>query len=160
MAMKSDSSLLNQSKPFFLPDWSNDVRACRCVVLRICRLGRSVESRFAGRYYDALAYGIDFQATDVFRQGRITEALAFDGALCVGEWLPPTLFRTLSDPFLNETEQVCTGEQTIAQISHIMTIRMGDILYIDWPYDAQPVQCDDVFHYEHDGQNLLYCRIK
>jgi 2-keto-4-pentenoate hydratase/2-oxohepta-3-ene-1,7-dioic acid hydratase in catechol pathway len=160
MTVKSDSSLLNQDKPFFLPDWSGDVRACRCVAVRICRLGRSVETRFASRYYDAMACGIDFQAADLLREGKTAEALAFDGALCVGGWLQPDVYRSLPATLLSETEQGCTIEQGIAQISRIMTIRMGDILYIDMPCEAQPVHREDVLQYGDDGQNLLYCRIK
>ncbi|MCR4664678.1 MAG: fumarylacetoacetate hydrolase family protein [Paludibacteraceae bacterium] len=160
MAVKSDSSLLNQGKPFFIPDWSEDIRGNRCTVLRINRLGRSIEPRFAVRYYDAMAMGIDFQAADLLREGKTAEGLAFDGALCVGEWLQPALYRTLPDTMLNETEQVCTIEQTIARISRIMTIRIGDIIYIDAPREAEPVQRENITDYGYEGQNILYCKIK
>ena len=160
MTMKSDSSLLNQGKPFFLPDGSEDIRQCPCVVLRINRLGRSIAPQFAVRYYDAMAYGIDFQANDFLRQGMTTEGLAFDGALCVGEWMPPAVFRTLPGTLINEIEQALPIGQAIAQISRTMTLRMGDILYIDLPKEALPVKREDVIQYEHDEQPLLYCRIK
>lgn len=65
LVMKSDSSLLNQGKPFFLPAWSNEVVMQRCYVVRICRLGRSIEPRYASRYYDAVTEGIDFIAADL-----------------------------------------------------------------------------------------------
>ena len=159
MAMKSDSSLLNQGKPFFLPDLSEDIRQCPCVVVRICRLGRSIEPRFADRYYDALAYGIDFRANDLFQQGQMTEGLAFDGALCVGEWLPSATFRQQSD-MLPVIEQVLTIDDAIAQISCVMTLRMGDLLFIDLPEEAQPVQREDIISRYHNEQPLLYCRIK
>lgn len=160
MAMKSDSSLLNQGKPFFLPDWSDDVRACQCITVRICRLGRSIEPRYAVRYYDAMALGVDFMAADLLNEDKATEALAFDGALCVGEWLSPAEFRTLPETHLAEIEQVFSIEQAIARISRVMTIRMGDILYIDTQQTAQPLHREDEFRYETDNQNLLYCRIK
>jgi 2-keto-4-pentenoate hydratase/2-oxohepta-3-ene-1,7-dioic acid hydratase in catechol pathway len=159
MAMKSDSSLLNQGKPFFLPDLSKDIRQCPCVVVRICRLGRSIEPRFADRYYDALAYGIDFRANDLLQQGQITEGLVFDGALCVGEWLPTATFRQQSD-MLPVIEQALPIEDAIAQISRVMTLRMGDLLYIDLPEEAQPVQREDIISRYHNEQPLLYCRIK
>lgn len=160
MAVKSDSSLLNQGKPFFLPDWSEDVHVNPCIALRVCRLGRSIEPKFAVRYYDAMAYGIDFQATDWLKQGKMTEALAFDSALCVGEWMPPAVFRTMPYPLLNVIEQTFPIERAVADISRIMTLRMGDILYIDLPKEAQPIQREEVFEYEYNGQPLLYCRIK
>ena len=159
MAMKSDSSLLNQGKPFFLPDLSEDIRQCPCVVVRICRLGRSIEPRFADRYYDAMAYGIDFRANDLLLQGQMTEGLAFDGALCVGEWLPSATFRQQSD-MLPVIEQAFPIEDAIAQISCVMTLRMGDLLFIDLPEEAQPVQREDIISRYHNEQPLLYCRIK
>lgn len=159
MAMKSDSSLLNQGKPFFLPDLNKDIRQCPCVVVRICRLGRSIEPRFADRYYDALAYGIDFRANDLLLQGQMTEGLAFDGALCVGEWLPSATFRQQSD-MLPVIEQALPFDDAIAQISCVMTLRMGDLLYIDLPEEAQPVQREDIISRYHNEQPLLYCRIK
>lgn len=160
MAVKSDSSLLNQGKPFFLPDWSGDVRVNPCIALRVCRLGRSVEPRFAARYYDAMAHGLDFQAADLLREGRTAEGLAFDGALCVGEWLPTDVFRTLPGTLPDGAEQALPVERAIADISRIMTLRMGDILYIDLPREARTARREQVFEYTDNGQTLLYCRIK
>ena len=65
MVLKGDSSLLVNRKPFFIPDWSSDVRMTPCVVLRVSRLGKHVSARFASRYYDAVAPGLNMQAADM-----------------------------------------------------------------------------------------------
>ena len=46
MEVKGDSALLNQRKPLFLPDWTNDVRYTPAVMVRICRLGKHIQSKF------------------------------------------------------------------------------------------------------------------
>ena len=65
---KADSALLNQGKPFFVPDWSKQVDYEAEVVVRICRLGKGIPVRFAHRYYDAARVGIDYTARDWQRE--------------------------------------------------------------------------------------------
>lgn len=143
--MKCDASLLNQRKPFFLPDWSNDIRYIPCTVIRISRLGKCIESRFAERYYDAWASGLDFIAHDWIEK-EYARATAFDNSLCVGEWQEVDL--------LLEQEKARIA-QAIEQISHIVTLRMGDYIYIDAPTPAAPLHENQEIEQDH-----LYCKIK
>ena len=57
--LKPDSAILKDGKPFFIPDFSNEVHYETEVVVRICRLGKNIAPRFAHRYYDAVTVGID-----------------------------------------------------------------------------------------------------
>lgn len=68
--MKPDSAILKDGKPFFIPDFSNEVHYETEVVVRICRLGKNIAPRFAHRYYDAVTVGIDFTARDLQRKFR------------------------------------------------------------------------------------------
>ena len=68
--MKPDSALLKDSKPFFIPDFSQQVDYETELVVRINRLGKNIAPRFASRYYDAVTVGIDFTARDLQRQFR------------------------------------------------------------------------------------------
>lgn len=68
--MKPDSAILKDGKPFFVPDFSNEVHYETEVVVRICRLGKNIAPRFAHRYYDAVTVGIDFTARDLQRKFR------------------------------------------------------------------------------------------
>lgn len=141
--MKCDSSLLNQRKPFFLPDWSEDIRMTPCTVVRICRLGRCIQPKFAARYYDAIADGINFRAADMLTQGKWNEAFAFDASLCVGLWREPD--GTISESI----------HQAIADVSRFVTIRIGDLVFVDAPQEAQHIETEQII--EKDG---LYCKIK
>ena len=98
---KADSAILNQGKPFFIPDHLGRIDYETEVVVRICRLGKSIPQRFAHRYYDALTIGIDFTARDL--QKKASEAgqpwticKGFDGSAAIGEWIPKE--KLLTDP--------------------------------------------------------------
>ena len=89
---KPDTALLKKGAPFFLPDHSNDVHHELEVVVRINRIGKHIEERFAHKYYEEIGLGIDFTARDV--QQRCKEkghpweiAKAFDGSAPVGSWM-------------------------------------------------------------------------
>ena len=69
---KADSAILNQGKPFFIPDHLGRIDYETEVVVRICRLGKNIPERFAHRYYDAVTVGIDFTARDL--QKKASEA--------------------------------------------------------------------------------------
>lgn len=152
--MKSDSSLLNQRKPFFLPEWSEEIMVVPTLVVRIGRLGKHIQEKFASRYWDAIALGLDFRAEDKLREGQWAEGLAFDDSLAVGEWMPPTTA-------IPEDWQPCVSiEEAIATISRHMILRTGDTIYIDTLQPAMPAQREMVFRYNLQDQENLYCKIK
>lgn len=89
---KADSALLKDGKPFFIPDVMGRIDYEAEVVVRICRLGKSIPERFAHRYYDAVTVGIDFTARDVQKRAKDlgrpwTIAKGFDGSAVIGEWV-------------------------------------------------------------------------
>ena len=91
MVLKGDSCLLNGRKPMFIPDWTAELGATECLILRVSRLGKEIAPKFANRYYDAVAPGVDFIALDKAREAQAaglpwTTALAFDYSLAIGEW--------------------------------------------------------------------------
>lgn len=150
--MKCDSSLLNNRKPFFQPDWSEDMRVARCVAIRISRLGKHIAPRFASRYYDALAMGLDFRAED-WMERNTARAIAFDYALGVGNWIEPDLFPVLWLP------KEITIEQAIAEASNVVTLRTGDIVYIDIT-EAERIHRDQTIQICEGEQEYIYCKIK
>ena len=87
MVLKCDSSLLVNRKPFFLPDWSSDIRMTPCVVLRVCKLGKNIAPRFAHRYFDSIAPGLNIQAADWLAKGDSVRGWAFDYSLPMGSFV-------------------------------------------------------------------------
>ncbi len=151
--MKSDSSLLNQRKPFFMPDGLGTITATESIAVRICRLGRNIQPKFALRYADAYALALDFRAEKLLRQGRWTEGAAFDCSLAVGQWTEPMLFPAEKLP------QKPSIEEAIATISKIMTIRTGDIIYINTSL-PKTVEQEQIYTLYINNEENLYCKIK
>lgn len=160
MVLKGDSCMLNGRKPFFMPDWSKEIGVTACVILRVSRLGKEIAPKFASRYYDAIAPGADFMALDILREAKQagqpwTKAIAFDYSLALGEWIEK------DDEFQIEGNQyILTPEQAIAEASKVMTIRQGDLIYIQKKQAPEKVEKEYVVGAEVNGEMKLYCKIK
>ena len=158
--LKADSSLLKDKKPFFLPEELGQVDYETELVVRICRLGKSIPQRFAHRYYDAVTCGIDFTARDLQRKCREkglpwTLCKGFDGAAVIGEWVPVEKFRDIQAIHfhlaINGTtvQEGCTSDmlygvdELIAYISQWFTLKTGDLIYTGTPMGVGPVHIDD-----------------
>ncbi len=156
MVLKGDSSLLVNRKPFFVPDWSNDVRMTPCVVLRVSRLGKNIQSRFATRYYDALALGLDMQAADYVDNGDMVRACAFDYSMVVGT------FVDCGNNYWQDIDSktIIQCNEAVHQVSQVMTIRQGDLLFVDYNIPPRSVERDEIITESIDNQEVLYCKIK
>lgn len=158
--LKADSALLKDHKPFFVPDFMGRVDYETELVVRICRLGKSVPQRFAHRYYDAVTVGIDFTARDM--QHTLSEkglpwdiCKGFDGAATIGDWVDVDKFRDIQaihfhlDINGQTVQEGCTSDmlykvdEIIAYISQFYTLKTGDILYTGTPAGVGPVHIDD-----------------
>lgn len=162
MVLKGDSCLLNGRKPMFIPDWTEELGVTECIILRVSRLGKEIGLKFANRYYDAVAPGADFIAMDKARElqasGRPwTEAISFDYSLAIGEWRSND---EMSAAELLNDEMVISPEEAIVKASKVMTIRQGDLIYIQYKTAPRKVQKEEVIRVEKDGVETLYCKIK
>ena len=161
MVLKGDSCLLNGRKPLFMPEWTKELGVTECMILRVSRLGKEIAPKFADRYYDAVAPGADFIAMDLAREaekaGRPwTEALAFDYSLAIGEWLDG--LKELKNEEVKEW--LMTPQEAIARASKVMTIRQGDLIYIQKKQAPRTVSKEEIIRVEIDGEEKLYCKIK
>ena len=156
MVLKGDSCLLNGRKPFFMPNEGNEIGVTECLILRVSRLGKEIAPKFANRYYDAVAPGLDFISMDIAREAQAkglpwTKALAFDYSLAIGEW---------TDGEWTNGEWVMSPEEAISEASKCMTIRQGDLIYIQAKCAPQRVEKEQVLRKEINGEEKLYCKIK
>ena len=158
--LKPDSAILKDGKPFFIPDFSNEVHYETEVVVRICRLGKNIAPRFAHRYYDAVTVGIDFTARELQKklraEGKPWELCkGFDGSAAIGDWVPLEKFRDVQaihfhlDINGKTVQEGCTSDmlyrvdELIAYISQFFTLKTGDILFTGTPAGVGQVNIDD-----------------
>lgn len=158
--MKPDSALLKDGKPFFIPDFSEQVDYETELVVRINRLGKNIAERFAHRYYDAVTVGIDFTARDLQRkyraEGKSWELCkGFDNSAAIGDWIPVERFKDIQQLNFHldiDGKTVQRGyagdmlfkiDQIIAYVSRFCTLKIGDLLFTGTPVGVGPVQVNN-----------------
>ena len=174
---KADSALLKDGKPFFVPDWSERVDYETEVVVRICRLGKGISTRFAHRYYDAVTVGVDFTARDWQEKARQRGlpweiCKGFDGSAVIGEWQPLSPeddVQNLSfqlDINGETVQEGCTAnmlyrvDELIAWLSRFFTLKTGDLLFTGTPAGVGPVKVNDHLQGWLEDRKVLdfYCK--
>ena len=157
---KADSALLKDRKPFFIPDHLGQIDYEAELVVRICKLGKTVPERFAHRYYDAVTVGIDFTAREL--QKKLREAgqpwdlcKGFDGAAAQGEWVSKEKFRDVQAMHFHldingqtvqegrTSDMIFSIDHIVSYISQFFTLKTGDIIYTGTPVGVGPVHIDD-----------------
>lgn len=180
--MKPPSALLVNEKPFYYPDFTNDLHHELEVVLKISKNGKAVQPEFAGSYYEEISLGIDFTARDVQeelkKKGHPWEiAKGFDNSAVLGKFVP--LEKVNQDgniEFLlkknGETVQhghtrdlIFTFDQLIVYVSKYFKLLQGDLIYTGTPAGVGPVKPGDLlegFIFTRDGkqEQLLSCEVK
>lgn len=158
--LKPDSSIIRNNKPFFYPEFTNDLHYELEVVLKINRLGRNINEKFAHRYFSEIGLGIDFTARDLQRlckeKGMPWEmAKAFDGSAPISEFVSKDKFKDLNEIKFrlekndkivqngNTRDLVFEFDKIISYVSKFITLRTGDLIFTGTPVGVGPVQIGD-----------------
>jgi len=161
--MKPDSAILRVNTPFYIPDFASEFHYETEIVVKINRLGRAIDQKFAHRYYNEIGIGIDFTARDIQRkmmaQGLPWEiAKGFDQSAAISEFIP--LSEAGGDiknidfhlDVNGETRQsgntrdmLFSVDEIIAYASKFFTLKIGDLIYTGTPVGVGPV---------HEGDRL------
>ena len=172
--MKPDTALLRNNDPFYIPRFSQEIHYECELVVRINRVGRSIEERFAHRYYDEVGLGIDFTARDIQRRA-IAEGLpwesckSFDYSAAISPQFIPLEelggkiqeldFTLHLNDKLRQTgktsEMLWTVDQLIAHVSQYVMLRMGDLLFTGTPAGVGKVTAGDNLRASLAGHELL-----
>lgn len=158
--LKPDTAVLPQKQAFYIPDFTNDLHYEVEVLVKINRVGKHIEAKFAHKYYDEIGLGIDFTARDI--QQKMKEkglpweiAKAFDNSAVVGEFVNKGIFTSVEDiPFSlnkngkivqkgNSSHMLWKIDALIAYISSYFTLRTGDIIFTGTPAGVGPVSDGD-----------------
>lgn len=154
--MKPDSAILKDSKPFFIPDFSEEIHYETEIVVRINRLGKNIAPRFAKRYYDAVTVGIDFTARDLQRKFREAGhpwelCKGFDDSAAIGKFVSVDRFADVQQLHFHlniDDKTVQQGftedmlfriDDIIAYVSRFVTLKIGDLLFTGTPAGVGPV---------------------
>lgn len=158
--LKPDSAILIKKNPFVIPAFSNDIHYEVEVLVKICRLGKHINRKFAHKYYNEIGLGIDFTARDI--QNKLKEkglpwekAKAFDGSAVIGQFYSKDKFdlKNLSFKLLRNDDLVQDGntskmlwgiDELISYISQFFTLKIGDIIFTGTPVGVGKVNSKDI----------------
>lgn len=158
--MKPDSALLRNNKPFYIPDFTDELHYETELIVKINRLGKNIAPKYAHRYYAEIGLGVDFTARDLQRKlkenGHPWEiAKAFDNAAVVGQFLPVSELGDVQNIAFrldingntvqqgNSKDMIFPISELIAYTSRFFTLKIGDFLYTGTPAGVGKVHPGD-----------------
>ena len=172
--MKPATALLRNNDAFYIPKFSEQVDFEPELVVKINRVGKCIEERFAHRYYDEVGLGIDFTARDIQRRAMAEglpweQAKGFDHSAAIssrflslsemGKRVEELRFEmTINDEVRQVGEpknMIHSVERIISYVSRFMTLKMGDLIYTGTPAGVGPVKKGDVLRASLEGVELL-----
>ncbi|WP_223033886.1 fumarylacetoacetate hydrolase family protein [Hanstruepera marina] len=175
--LKPDTSILLKKQPFFIPDFSHDVHHEVEVLVKINRVGKYIDRKFAHKYYNEIGLGIDFTARDL--QAKLKEkglpwekAKAFDGAAVIGKWLPKDAFSDINNlnfSLQKNDEVVQQGntshmlwkiDELIEYVSKYFTLKIGDVIFTGTPAGVGKVVANDKLKGFLEDKELFSITIK
>jgi 2-keto-4-pentenoate hydratase/2-oxohepta-3-ene-1,7-dioic acid hydratase in catechol pathway len=176
--LKPDTAILLKKHPFFIPEHSNDVHHEIEVVVKINKLGKHIESRFAHKYYSEIALGIDFTARDV--QAHCKEnglpwekSKAFDGSAAVSKFFPlATIGKDIQDINFHldingntvqsgsTTNMLFSVDEIISHVSKYFTLKTGDLIFTGTPAGVGRVEREDLLELFLEEERVFYFNVK
>lgn len=175
--IKPDSAILPNEQDFYIPEFSKDIHYEVELLVKIKKVGKHIDQKFAHKYYDEVGLGIDFTARDL--QQKLKEkglpwekAKGFDGAAVIGKWLPKSNFEDLNDvefTLLKNDTPVQIGhtklmlwkiDELIAYVSKYFMLKKGDVIFTGTPAGVGRVSVNDYLTGVLEGQELFRINVK
>ncbi len=177
--MKPDSAVLTRKHAFYLPDWTDDVHYEVEVVIKIRKLGKGIQKKFAPRYYAMVGLGIDFTARDVQSELKSKghpweKAKGFDGSAVVSHEFMKLMdlggdVQNLNFELKKNGEVVQTGntrdmifpvDDLIVYLSKYMTLKTGDLIFTGTPAGVGAVKKGDLLTGTLEGNHMFDVRVR
>jgi len=158
--MKPDSAILRNNKPFYIPDFSEELHYETEVIIKINRLGKNIASKFAHRYYSEIGLGVDFTARDLQRklkeEGHPWEiSKAFDNSAVIGNFISISEIDDIQNIEFhldingqtvqrgNTKDMIFPVNELISYVSRFFTLKIGDIMFTGTPAGVGKVKAGD-----------------
>ena len=175
--LKPDTAILPSDQAFYIPQFSNDIHHEIEIIVRINKVGKYIDEKFANKYYDEISVGIDFTARDLQQQLKDKglpweKSKAFDGSAVIGDFLSVKIFNSnenLKFELKNNGETVQIGnssqmlwkiDEIISYISQFFTLKTGDIIFTGTPEGVARVQPGDVLEGFLEEHKLFRTQVK
>ncbi len=174
---KPDTALLIRNRPFFIPDFTQELHYEVEIVVKINKLGKNISEKFAHTYYEEIGVGIDFTARDLQRncieKGLPWEMCkGFDYSAVINKFLKKEELGDLQNIDFrleqngkvvqqgNSRDMIFSIDKLISYVSKFMTLKTGDYLFTGTPVGVGPVVINDKLEAFLGEQSLLKCTVK
>ena len=173
---KPDTALLKNNEAFYLPSFSNDVHHEVELVIKINKVGKKIQEKFARNYFSEIGLGIDFTARDVQSElkskGLPWElAKAFDGSAPIGNFINIENMDLKNIDFSlqkngqvvqkgNTAQMIFSFEQIVSFVSQYFTLKVGDLIYTGTPAGVSQVNIGDKLEGFIGNDLMLTCDVK
>ena len=158
--LKPDSSIILKNKPFFIPDFSQNIQYELELLIKISRLGKHIQEKFSHKYYDFIELVIDFTARDIQSDLKSKglpweKSKAFDGSCFISKWINKSEFNDVNNLNFNLNKNGKTVQKTnsklmlwkidelISYISTFFTLKIGDVIFTGTPAGVGNVSIGD-----------------
>ena len=174
--MKPVTAFHKPEQDFYIPSFSNDVQFEAEIVLKVCKNGKSIEPKFAHKYYNEYTIGIDFTARDLQRQAMANghpweRAKSFDHSAVVGEMMPieQLHFDTFNFQLKKNgelyqngktSEMIFNFDDIIVEVSKFFTLQQGDLIFTGSPAGVSRVDIGDTLELLQENKSLYTINIK
>jgi len=175
--MKPDSAILLKQHPFVIPEFSSDIHHEIEIIVKISKVGKYIDAKFAHKYYDEIGVGIDFTARDLQQKLKDKglpweKAKAFDGSAVIGDFIPKTNYNSLENLTFELTRNGKTVQmgntslmlwkidELISYVSQYFTLKIGDIIFTGTPEGVGLVEPEDVLEGFLEGTKLFRIQVK
>jgi 2-keto-4-pentenoate hydratase/2-oxohepta-3-ene-1,7-dioic acid hydratase in catechol pathway len=175
--MKPDSAVLLKQHPFVIPEFSEEIHHEIEIIVKINKVGKYIEPKFAHKYYDEISVGIDFTARDLQEKLKAKglpweKAKAFDGSAVIGDFLPKSDFvsmENLTFELTNNAKTVQKGntslmlwkiDELVSYVSQYFTLKIGDIIFTGTPEGVAAVKPNDVLEGFLEDKKLFRIQVK
>lgn len=175
--IKPDSAILPKGNDFYIPEFSKDLHYEVEVLVKITKVGKHIDKRFASNYYDEISLGIDFTARDLQSELKAKglpweKAKGFDGSAVVGKWIDKNKYENLDKlrfSLLKNEEKVQDGDtslmlwkidEIIAYVSTYFTLKKGDIIYTGTPKGVGKVIANDYLQGRIEDEEFFALKVR
>ena len=175
--LKPDTAILLKKQPFFIPEFSQNIQHEVEILVKINKVGKYIDRKFAHKYYDQIGLGIDFTARDLQQTLKSKglpweKAKSFDGSAVIGKWVSKSKYKNLSSlsfSLENNNTTVQSGntgdmlhsiDDIIAYVSQFFTLKIGDIIFTGTPAGVSAVSPNDVLTGYIENEPFFSIKVK
>ena len=175
--IKPDTASVQKTHPFIRPDFSQLIHHEVEVLVKIDRIGKHIQTKFAYKYYQQIGLGIDFTARDlqqILKKSGLPweKAKGFDGSAVIGDWFDKSIFDDINKLDFqlkkngvivqsgNTAQMIWKIDELIAEISKFFTLKIGDIIFTGTPAGIGSISEDDLLEGYLMGKKAFSVKIK